>query len=272
MSITSSSTSIRSGITDLVLRPLDEIGGYPVVVKAPTEGTLSPGITLEESNTVNRAGRTVLDDQRIMEEKPTISLTFPYQTPETLGLRLGRKPAKDMGSRDTWVFANAVVFDEQVVEAALPGEEGFGVSSSPLTLQAARASYLDADGISRPIDIIPYNGVTPPTTPKTMAIGDNLAIALSEDLLQTEIAYAVPNAIAGIVYLTETPYDRFELRLARMTRIQQLAIFHAPAVVLKADEGDISFQESTLQITYSLVPRTGCQLYHYYFLPTKRKC
>lgn len=263
----------RKGLTDVSMIPIE--GGVrqaPIVLASPSEATLNKGISLTEINTTSQFGEMVLADSFVNENKPTLALTFPLFTPQTVALREGVKLETSTDTYPTWVIRSPFLVGAQIYPAALTGQEGFGVLANPT---GARASYLDVDGISKPITIAgTFSPTTPPAGTATMAIGADFALAFSADLVGKYVSIYCPNQLAGIIRLSETPEDTFEINLTGMTRAMQPWHIKVYSAVLKQDTGDYDFAgEQNMSLEFQIVNQgAGCRLYEFQWLPQVRKC
>lgn len=263
----------RKGLTDVSMIPIvDGVKQSPIVLAAPSEATLNKGISLTEIMTTSQFGEMVLADSYTNENKPTLALTFPVFTPQTVALREGVKLETSEDPYPTWVIRSPFLVTGQIYEAATTGQEGFGVTANPT---GAKASYLDEDGISQPITITgTFSPTTPPVGTATMAIGANLAMSFSSDLVGKYISLYCPNQLAGIIRLSESPEDTFEINLTGVTRALQPWHLKIYSAVLKQDTGDYNLAaEQALSLEYSIVNQgAGCRLYEFQWLPQVRKC
>lgn len=263
----------RKGLTDVSMIPLvNGVKQAPIVLASPSEATLNKGISLTDITTTSRQGEMVLADSFINENKPTLALTFPVFTPQTVALREGVKLETSNDPYPTWVVRSPFLVTQQVYEAALAGQEGFGVVANPT---GAKASYLDESGISQPITITGvFSPTTPPSGTATMTIGENLAMSFSSDLVGKYISLYCPNNLAGIIRLSETAEDTFEINLTGVTRALQPWHLKIYSAVLKQDTGDFNLAaDQALSLEYHVVNQgAGCRLYEFQWLPQVRAC
>ena len=263
----------RKGLTDVSMIPINNgIKGTPIVLASPSEATLNKGISLTDIMTVSRQGEMVLADSHVNENRPTLALTFPVFTPQTVALREGVKLETGDDPYPTWVVRSPFLVTQQTYEAATTGQEGFGVVANPT---GARASYLDEAGMSQPITITGvFSPTTPPTGTATMAIGANLAMSFSADLVGKYISLYCPNQLAGVIRLSETPEDTFEINLTGVTRALQPWHIKIYSAVLKQDTGDFNLAtDQALSLEFSIVNQgAGCRLYEFQWLPQTRVC
>lgn len=263
----------RKGLSDVSMIPIvNSVKQAPIVLASPSEASLNKGISLTDIMTTSPFGETVLADSFINENKPVLSLTFPVFTPQTVALREGVKLIADADPYPTWVVRSPFLVTQQIYAAAVSGQEGFGVVANPT---GALASYLDETGISRPITISGvFSPTTPPTGTATMSIGENLAMSFSSDLVGKYISLYCPNQLGGIIRLSETPEDTFEINLTGVTRALQPWHLKIHRAVLKQDAGDYNLAaEQQLQMEFQIVNQGGgCRLYEFQWLPQTRAC
>ena len=266
----------KGSITDISVQYYQPDGtlGPPICLATPNEPTLNKGISLTEIMTSSATGEMVLADQFANEVKPSIQLSFPLFTPLTVGMREGMAPEKITSQIPTYVIWGPRLIDKQFFPAATEGQEGFGVLASPV---GAQGGTLTEDGIAATIATTGvYAAGTPPTGTNTVAIGANMALAFSNDLVGVG-KYAtlkIPNNLAGVVRLSEAlPLERCEINICGQTRNQRrwhLQIFealHNPA------EGDIPLgADQKVDITYTIVTAGRCKPYMWEWLPQQRVC
>ena len=273
MPITSPYHGKKGPTTDIVMRSLDRLNEPPIVLSTPNEITLNKGVTLTELMSANQLGEMVLVDQFTNENRPSLSLTFPTQNPETVGLREGYKPRTATETRETWVARGPISFAKQSIPSGTNSDEGVGVVADPF---GALASYLDDSGISQPITIGTYAAGVPPASPASIAIGVDFALEISEDLLGKYLTIYCPNNLAGITYLSEADIqENFQIDVSFVTR-PNLRVGHIRfyKALLNPSSGDINLgAESNIQVDYSIVPDGAhCKLYEWEWLPQNRVC
>jgi hypothetical protein len=266
----------KGPLTDLVMTSLDDPTRPPLVLATPTF-TLNKGVELTEIMAAAQNGEMTLRDQFIQTNRPTITMEFPVQSPETMGLREGMRPVTDIDPRSTWVALSDVTFSEQEVDARIAGQEGFGVLGAT-ALTSAQVGYLDDEGVTQPVTLEAHVSGTPPVGPTAMAIGDDFAIALSADLVGKSLSILCPNQLAGITYLSEAAkQENFGIKASFVTRpVLRTGLLILYKALLNPSSGDISLgAEQNLSIEYSVLPPNEegkCALYDWQWLPYSRKC
>lgn len=264
----------KGSITDISISFYQPNGslGPPVCVATPNDPVLNKGISLTEVMGASPTGEMGLLDQWTESGKPTIRFSFPLFTPLTVGMREGMAPAEIVTQTPTFVDWGPRLITRLDYPAATTGQEGFGVLASPA---GAVGSTLTAKGT---IDLLAMTGTyaagTPPTGTKTVAIGANMALGFSADLLNKYVTMRVPNNLAGVVRLSEAqPLERCEINVCGQTRNQMrwhLQIFEA---VLNPSEGDIPLGgDQKVDIGYSIVTAGRCRPYMWEWLPQERIC
>lgn len=264
----------KGSITDISIQYYKSDGtlGSPICVATPNEPTLNKGISLTEIMTSSATGEMVLADQFANEVKPSIQLSFPLFTPLTVGMREGMGPEEITTQIPSFVYWAPRLITQLIYPAAIEGQEGFGVLASPV---GAVGETLTEAGISTPLTMTgTFVAGTPPAGTKTVAIGANMALGFSADLLNKYVTMAIPNNLAGIVRLSEAlPLERCEINICGQTRNQRrwhLRIFealHNPA------EGDIPLgADQKVDVSYTIVTAGRCKPYMWEWLPQQRIC
>ena len=264
----------KGSITDISIRFYDALGvlGPPVCVATPNDPTLSKGVSLTEIMTSSAQGEVVLADQFVNENKPSIKFSFPLFTPLTVGMREGMAPEVIVGLTPTFVDWAPRLITQQFLPAAIAGQEGFGVIAAP---PGAVGGTLSDDGVPVPLTMTGvYSALTPPAAPNTVAIGANMALGFSADLLNKYVSMRIPNNLAGIVRLSEAnPLERCEINICGQTRSQKrwhLQIFEA---LLNPAEGDIPLgADQKIDLSYTIITAGRCNPYMWEWLPQQRIC
>ena len=266
----------KGPVTDVVMTSLDDPTRPPLVIATPTLN-LNKGISLTEIMAAAQNGEMTLRDQFTQENRPTITMEFPVQTPETMGLREGMRPVTDGDPRSTWLALSDVTFNEQEMAARTAGQEGFGILGAT-ALTSAKVGYLDDEGVTQPVAVEAFVTGTPPTGPAAIGIGDNFAVSISADLVGKSLTILCPNQLASITYLAEAQkQELFAVKASFVTRpVLRTGLLLIYKALLNPSSGDISLgQEQNLSIEYSILPPNEegkCALYDWQWLPATRKC
>lgn len=264
----------KGSVADISIRFYDATGvlGPPVCVASPNDPTLNKGISLTEIMTSSAQGEMVLADQFVNQNKPSIKFSFPLFTPLTVGMREGMAPEEIILPTPTYVDWGPRLITQQILPPAIDGQEGFGVLASPA---GAVGGTLTSKGIPAPLTMTGVYAVgTPPTGVATVAIGANMGLGFSADLVGRYVTMRIPNNLAGIVRLNEAlPLQRCEINICGQTRNQRrwhLQIFEA---LLNPSEGDISLgADQKIEIGYTIVTAGRCKPYLWEWLPQTRIC
>lgn len=264
----------KGSITDISIRFYDSAGvlGSPVCVATPNDPTLSKGVSLTEIMTSSAQGEMVLADQFINENKPSIKFSFPLFTPLTVGMREGMAPETITAVTPTFVDWAPRLITQQLLPAAIEGQEGFGVIAAPA---GAVGGTLTEDGVPVPLTMTGvYSSTVPPTGTRTVAIGANMALGFSTDLLNKYVSMRIPNSLAGVVRLNEaSPLERCEINICGQTRSQKrwhLRIFEA---LLNPAEGDIPLgADQKIDLSYTIITAGRCKPYEWEWMPQQRVC
>lgn len=264
----------RKGLTDISIRYYKPDGtlDVPICVATPTEPQLTKGVDLTEVMAVSALGEMGLADQFPKGNKPGLKLSFPSFTPVTVGMREGLLPAVATAATNTWVVLGPRLIDKLIWPAAIAGQEGFGVTASPPT---AVGSTLTDMGVGAPLTMTgTFTANTPPAGTATVAIGANMALGFSADLLGKYVTLWIPNNLAGIVRLSEAnPIDRCRIDLTFVTRLLKICHLTIPEAVLNPSQGDYSLGEKQdVEITYNIIAAGRCRPYEWEWLPQQRVC
>lgn len=264
----------KGSLTDISISFYQSNGslGPPVCVATPNDPVLNKGISLTEVMGSSPTGEIGLLDQWSEAAKPTIKFSFPLFTPLTVGMREGMAPTEIVGQTATFVDWAPRLITRLDYPAATAGQEGFGVLASPA---GAVGSSLTPKGTIDPLTMTgTYTAGTPPSGIKTVAIGANMALGFSTDLLNKYVTMRVPNNLAGVVRLSEAqPLERCQIDICGQTRNQMrwhLQIFEA---ILNPSEGEIPLGgDQKVDIGYSIVTAGRCKPYMWEWLPQERIC
>lgn len=264
----------KGSVTDISISYYQTNGslGSPVCVATPNDPILNKGISLTEVMGSSPTGEMGLLDQWIEAAKPTIKFSFPLFTPLTVGMREGMAPVEITTQSPTFVDWGPRLITRLEYPAATTGQEGFGVLASP---PGAMGGTLSPKGVPEPLVMTgTYVAGTPPTGTKTVAIGANMALGFSADLLNKYVTMRIPNNLAGVVRLSEAaPLERCEINICGQTRNQMrwhLQIFEA---VLNPAEGDIPLGgDQKIDLSYTIANAGRCKPYMWEWLPQQRVC
>lgn len=264
----------KGSITDITIRFYNELGvlGSPVCVATPNDPVLNKGVSLTEVMTSSALGEMVLADQFINENRPSIRFSFPLFTPLTVGMREGLAPETIATQTPTFIHWAPRLITQQILPPAVEGQEGFGVIASPA---GAVGGTLTEDGLPVPLTMTgTYSATTPPTGTRTVAIGANMGLGFSPDLVGKHVSMMTPNNLAGVVRLNEAaPLERCEINICGQTRSQKrwhLKIYEA---LLNPAEGDIPLgNDQKVDIAYTIVTGGRCRPYEWEWLPQQRVC
>jgi len=264
----------RRPVTDITIRFRNALGqlGSPVCVATPNDPTLNKGISLTEIMTTSSQGETVLADQFINENRPSLTLTFPLFTPLTVGMREGMTPEVITGQSSTFIHWAPRLITEQILPPATEGQEGFGVIASPA---GAIGGTLTEDGLPTPLTMTgTYSAAAPPTGTNIVAIGANMGLGFSADLVGKYVSMMIPNNLAGVIRLNEgLPLERCEINICGQTRTQKRWHLKIPEAVLNPAEGDIPLgAEQNIAVTYTIITAGRCKPYEWEWLPQQRIC
>lgn len=265
----------KGAVTDISIRYFKSDGtlDIPVCVSTPNDPKLNKGIGLAKVMATSSLGEQVLADQFVGANEPMISFNFPLFTPQTVGMREGLKPVALTSAADTWLVWGPRVVDKLIYPAATGSTfEGFGVTASP---SAAVGSTLDDMGVSTELTMTgTYSTTVPPTGTKTVAVGSNMGLGFSADLLGKYVTLWVPNNITGIVRLSEAdPIDRCQIDITGVTRTLKLWHLRIFEATLKPDAGDFNLgEQQAIEMAYSIISAGRCQPYQWEWLPQTRKC
>lgn len=264
----------KGPITDIAIQFYDSAGvlGSPVCVATPNDPVLNKGVSLTEVMTSSALGEMVLADQFVNENRPSIRFSFPLFTPLTVGMREGLAPEAIVTQTPTFIHWAPRLIDKQLFPPAIEGQEGFGVIASPA---GAVGGTLTDDGLPVPLIMTgTYSANTPPTGTRTVAIGANMGLGFSSDLVGKYVSMKIPNNLAGVVRLNEAkPLERCQINICGQTRTQKrwhLKIFEA---LLNPAEGDIPLSaDQKVDIAYTIVTGGRCRPYEWEWLPQQRVC
>lgn len=265
----------KGPVTDIAIRYYNSDGTLqsPICVSTPMEVTLNKGISLQELMAATPLGRMGVADVFEKEEKPQIKMTFPVFNPVTVGMREGMRPKAITESLDTWLVWGPRQVTKLIYPAATSStEEGHGVTASPAL---AVGEYLGDMGVSKSLTMTgTFNPTTPPTGTATVAVGANMGLGFSEDLLNKYVTLWIPHQVAGIVKLSQAdPIERCEINLTGITRTLQLWHLKIFEATLKVDEGDFNLgEDQKVSLGYQIITTGRCRPYEWEWLPQKRSC
>lgn len=264
----------KGSITDITIRFYDNAGalGSPVCVATPNDPVLNKGVSLTEVMTSSALGEMVLADQFINENRPSIRFSFPLFTPLTVGMREGLAPQEITAETPTFIHWAPRLITQQILPPAIEGQEGFGVLASPT---GAQGGTLTENGVPAPLIMTgTYSTTVPPTGTKTVAIGANMGLGFSSDLIGKYVSMVIPNQLAGIVRLNEAaPLDRCQIDICGQTRTQKRWHLKVYEALLNPAEGDIPLgNDQKVDIAYTIVTGGRCRPYEWEWLPQQRVC
>ena len=260
--------------TDISVRFYDNAGvlGFPICISTPIDPVLNKGIGLTQVMAPSPTGKNGLADQFAGEANPSLQFSLPVFTPATVGMREGMAPEKVVAITPTFVTWAPRLITQQFYPAAIVGQEGFGVAASPA---GAVGGTLTVDGVPEALIMSgTFTVGTAPVGTNTVAIGANMALNFSADMIGKYVSMRIPNSLAGIIRLKETlPWERCEINICGQTRRQMrwhLKIFEA---LLNPSEGSISLgAEQKIDLTYAILTAGRCQPYEWEWLPQQRVC
>jgi hypothetical protein len=264
----------KGSITDISIRYYNSAGvlGAPVCVATPNDPVLNKGVSLAEVMTSSAQGQMVLADQFVSESKPSIKFSFPLFTPLTVGMREGMAPEEITTQTPTFIDWGPRLITQQLLPPAIAGQEGFGVIPSPA---GAVGGTLTDNSVPAPLTMTgTYAANTPPTGVRTVAIGTNMALGFSADLVGKYVSMRIPNNLAGVVRLSEAnPMERCEINICGQTRTQKRWHLQIPEALLNPAEGDIPLgSDQKIDIAYTIVTAGRCNPYLWEWLPQQRVC
>ena len=260
--------------TDVSIQFIDGAGirGFPICVSTLVDPVLNKGIGLTQVMAPSPTGKNGLADQFATEANPSIQFSLPVFSPVTVGMREAMAPEKAVALTSTFVRWSPRLITQQFYPAAITGQEGFGVSASPA---GAVGGTLTVDGVPEPLIMSgTFTANTAPVGTNTVAIGANMALSFSADMIGKYVSMVVPNSLAGIIRLKETlPWERCEINICGQTRRQMRWHLKIPEALLNPSEGSISLgAEQKIDLTYAILTAGRCQPYEWEWLPQQRIC
>ena len=260
--------------TDISVRFYDATGalGFPICISTPIDPVLNKGIGLTQVMAPSPTGENGLADQFATEVNPSLQFSLPVFNPVSVGMGEGMAPEKVIAPSSTFVIWAPRLITQQFYPAATAGQEGFGVISSPV---GAKGGTLTADGIPEELIMTGvYTANTAPTGTNTVAIGANMGLSFSADVVGKYAAMVIPNNLAGVIRLKETlPWERCEINICGQTRNQQRWHLKIPEALLNPSEGSIPLgAEQKIDLNYTILTAGRCQPYEWEWLPQQRVC
>lgn len=260
---------IKGKSTDAVFTDLNASPQRKLVIPNAMVNNFNLGREVEEVFASSPLGEDVLVDIFVTQQNPTIGLTLPKKTPETLGMKMGYR-FEQATEMDVKIAKNGILVKRNTYEAATTGFEGFGVTADA----NAFASYLDENDISIPLTKATFANFDAAASTLSFAVGENGALKFSNDLIDKYVTYSIDAVYTNQgLELTENLFDRLGLQLIFIQNDLSLVQIEIPEVIIDPSDADISFEESTLPITLRPVfSGEGCTTFKMKYLGQKRKC
>lgn len=258
--------------TDVILTDLNSATERTLVVPNCIFNSYNQGIDVEEVFASSPLGEDTLVDLFPTQHNPTIQVTFPKKTPETLGMKLGYKFEQQV-EMDVKIARNGFLVESNIYSPADMGFEGYTVTQDATGV----ASYLDDNGISVPLTqtaVTGPGGFDTANSTLTFAVGQNGGLAFSDDLIGKYVTFSIDASFLNQgLCLTESLFSRFRLAFVMIQNDLSLVRFEFPAAIVDPSDGDISFEEATLPVTFRvLYDGAGCLPLRVKYLGQARKC
>lgn len=258
--------AIRYRLADGTLAP-------PICVATPNEPTLNKGIEITKIMAPGPTGKMGVVDLYPDSQDPSLAISFPVSNPITRGISEGKAPEALTTQADTVVVWGPRLITKQFYPPAIEGQEGFGILASP---PGASGGTLAESGIIAPLTMTGvYSATVPPTGTKTVAIGANMALAFSADLIDSYVTMVIPNNLTGIIRLSEiNTLQRCQIHLCGQTRNQmRWRLFIPEALHNPAEGGSIALNaEQKVDVNYTILTAGQCEPYQWEWLPQRRIC
>jgi len=256
-------------LTDTIITDLSATPARRLVVPNCMLNSYNQGIDIEEVFASSPLGEDTLVDLFPTQRNPTISVTFPKKTPETLGMKLGYR-FEQSATMDVRIARNGFLVEANAYDPATLGFEGYNVALDA----TAYASYLDPSNISVPLTQLAYTGFDPVASTLSFAVGADGALAFSDDLNGLYITYDIEATwTTKGLELTENLFDRFSVAFVMVQNDLSILRLEFPEVVIDPSDGDISFEDATMPVTFRPVFNgSGCVPVKIKYIDQKRKC
>ncbi len=258
--------------TDVILTDLESTPSRILVVPNCILNSYNQGIDVEEVFASSPLGEDTLVDIFPSQRNPTIQVTFPKKTPETLGMKLGYK-FEQMSTMEVEIARNGFLVEENIYGSADLGFEGYGITQDA----TATASYLDDNNISVPltqVGIVGASGFDTALSTLSFGVAENGGLVFSDDLIGKYVSFSIPATFNNQgLCLTENLFNRFKLAFVMVQNDLSIVKFEFPEVNVDPSDGDISFEDATLPVTFRILYNgSGCLPLRVKYLGQARKC
>lgn len=235
-------------IRGIAVKALDETPGRWLVLPTPSGVVYNPGITTIPYKTRSLLGELVTEGEDIDAQEPTLNLTFPTKTLETVGMRLGKR-MEVVTDHDSFVERNNIlVRSTSLLGAKKVGQEGWGMVADQ---SSSEASVINADGLSVPLTRQPYVSFNS-AIPLSFAQGSNGDSKWSDDIIAdggSSVSYTFPVTAPRAVVLSENPFLNFAVNIIVILRDLSLMRLEMASASVKLDEGNIDFGSAEFPVT-----------------------
>lgn len=241
------------------------------VLPAPgREVVLNRNITSEDQVQTGDDGTTVLANQLITGEAPTITLPYGFKTIELMALQQARTVA--LSNSQTVYQSKAFQATTGTIAGAASGKEGFGMTANQT---ASRMSAL-INGISTPLTRQTY-GTFNAATPLSFAQGADGAIRLSDDIVSAGyfVTFNFPNTgVTNVATIQDAAEENFAVTLVGI--LDDLTIFndyYSNCFLSLPDMQELNYGTAGLSIVLRpSIAQDGCGYRRTTFSPQKFAC
>lgn len=246
---------MANALFDYVIKsPLDsliswtESNGTRHIVSLPiaSGGSFNRQVELQRLTTVNCRGLKVTAARPETGEDPQVKLTFGGNSLPLLGLRANRRWETTSTSNTLEYYrSNFDVPADGVVPGLVAGYFGHGI----LENAPAKASYIDAYGLSTDLAQTSYSNFDPSATPRGFAVGRNGALKFGSELWNKSVSFAVSLPSTAINRLGNLPYTQLSLKVRVALVNLQVFDWIFPSVTINP-QGEINFQAADSELNF----------------------